>query len=102
MAIPEPWATELQDYRTSVGDAMAATIPTHITLLPPTEVSDAELTKVEEHLESAGAAAGGPRGGAHAGRGSRGGGGRRDPGVRGAPARHGHVPAGVTGGVRQP
>jgi 2'-5' RNA ligase len=56
VAIPEPWATELQDYRTSVGDAMAATIPTHITLLPPTEVSDAELTEVESHLESAAAA----------------------------------------------
>jgi 2'-5' RNA ligase len=50
VAIPEPWATELQDYRTSVGDEMAATIPTHITLIPPTDVSDEELEKVEVHL----------------------------------------------------
>ena len=50
LAIPEPWASELQDYRTSVGDAMAATIPTHITLVPPTEVTDMELGQIEEHL----------------------------------------------------
>jgi 2'-5' RNA ligase len=50
VAIPEPWATELQDYRTSVGDAMAATIPTHITLVPPTEVSDDDLEKITAHL----------------------------------------------------
>src|SRR5215212_5804218 len=41
IAIPEPWATELQDYRTSVGDTTAAHIPTHITLIPPAEVDDA-------------------------------------------------------------
>jgi 2'-5' RNA ligase len=50
VAIPEPWATELQDYRTSLGDAMAATIPTHVTLVPPTEVGDDELEKIEAHL----------------------------------------------------
>lgn len=50
VAIPEPWATELQDYRTSVGDTMAATIPTHITLVPPTEVTDDELGEIEAHL----------------------------------------------------
>jgi 2'-5' RNA ligase len=50
VAIPEPWATELQDYRTGVGDAMAATIPTHITLVPPTEVAERELTTIEAHL----------------------------------------------------
>ena len=52
VAIPEPWASELQDYRTGVGDSMAATIPTHITLVPPTEVTDAELSEIEEHLVS--------------------------------------------------
>jgi 2'-5' RNA ligase len=52
VAIPEPWATELQDYRTSVGDVMAATIPTHITLVPPTEVGD-DLHDVERHLAAA-------------------------------------------------
>jgi 2'-5' RNA ligase len=53
VAIPEPWASELQSYRTSIGDAMAATIPTHITLLPPTEVSEDDLDKVEAHLADA-------------------------------------------------
>jgi 2'-5' RNA ligase len=51
VAIPEPWATELQDYRTSVGDLTAPQIPTHITLIPPIEVGDSQLGDVEEHLE---------------------------------------------------
>jgi 2'-5' RNA ligase len=50
VAIPEPWATELQDYRTAVGDHTATMIPTHITLVPPTELSDADLAVVEDHL----------------------------------------------------
>lgn len=53
--IPEPWATELQDYRTAVGDTTAAQIPTHITLIPPTEVAEDDLGAVSAHL--AGAAA---------------------------------------------
>jgi 2'-5' RNA ligase len=55
VAIPEPWATQLQQYRTSIGDTMAATIPTHITLVPPTDVSDDDLEKIETHLEMAAA-----------------------------------------------
>ncbi|MEO5662908.1 MAG: 2'-5' RNA ligase family protein [Nocardioides sp.] len=50
VAIPEPWATELQDYRTSVGDLTATQIPTHITLIPPVDVSDVDLAVVESHL----------------------------------------------------
>jgi 2'-5' RNA ligase len=53
VAIPEPWATELQDYRTAVGDTTAAMIPTHITLVPPTEVDDEQLEKIEDHLAAA-------------------------------------------------
>lgn len=53
LAIPEPWATQLQDYRTAVGDTTATQIPTHITLIPPIEVEDAELTEVHEHLTRA-------------------------------------------------
>ena len=55
VAIPEPWATQLQDYRTSVGDTTAAMIPTHITLVPPTEVDELHLAEVEKHLEEAAA-----------------------------------------------
>ena len=50
LAIPEPWATQLQDYRTSVGDTTASMIPTHITLAPPTEVTCEDLPVVEDHL----------------------------------------------------
>jgi 2'-5' RNA ligase len=53
VAIPEPWATELQDYRTSVGDTTATQIPTHITLIPPVEIADGDLAAVEEHLDEA-------------------------------------------------
>ena len=53
IAIPEPWASELQDYRTSVGDTTATQIPTHITLVPPTEVPGADLRAVCAHLAEA-------------------------------------------------
>lgn len=53
VAIPEPWATALQDYRTALGDTTAAMIPTHITLVPPTEVDDAALPEVVKHLGEA-------------------------------------------------
>ena len=55
VAIPEPWATQLQDYRTAVGDATASMIPTHITLVPPTEIEDVDLPEVEKHLLEAAA-----------------------------------------------
>ncbi|MGA8845403.1 MAG: 2'-5' RNA ligase family protein [Nocardioides sp.] len=57
VAIPEPWATELQDYRAELGDATAAMIPTHITLVPPTEVAG-ELGDIEAHLTRAAAEVG--------------------------------------------
>lgn len=50
LAIPEPWGTRLQEYRTSLGDATAHAIPTHITLIPPTEIDPDALGAVEEHL----------------------------------------------------
>ena len=53
IAIPEPWASELQDYRTSIGDTTAAQIPTHITLIPPTELDEADIEPIAEHLASA-------------------------------------------------
>ncbi|MDQ1104462.1 2'-5' RNA ligase [Nocardioides zeae] len=51
LALPEPWAEELQSYRRSLGDATADLIPTHITLIPPTEVPEPELHVVREHLD---------------------------------------------------
>ena len=53
VAVPEPWASELQRYRAGLGDPLAAAIPTHITLVPPTVVDDPELAAVERHLADA-------------------------------------------------
>jgi 2'-5' RNA ligase len=51
VAVPEPWGTELQDYRIGVGDDTARHIPTHITLLPPHEVAQDDIEGVIAHLE---------------------------------------------------
>jgi 2'-5' RNA ligase len=53
VAIPEPWATELQEYRSAVGDLTAAKIPTHITLVPPTDIAPEALDDIETHLAAA-------------------------------------------------
>jgi 2'-5' RNA ligase len=55
IAVPEPWAGELQRLRASFGDPLAEAIPTHVTLVPPTEVSDS-LDKIERHLAEVAAA----------------------------------------------
>ena len=49
VAIPEPWASQLQQYRESIGDTTASTIPTHITLVPPTELDG--RAEVDAHLD---------------------------------------------------
>jgi 2'-5' RNA ligase len=61
LSLPEPWATQLQDYRTEIGDTTATMIPTHITLVPPTEVDDEHLTSIEKHLAEVAAEARGFR-----------------------------------------
>jgi 2'-5' RNA ligase len=50
VAIPEPWGGELQQFRESFGDPLAKAIPTHVTLLPPTQVRAAAMPEVERHL----------------------------------------------------
>jgi 2'-5' RNA ligase len=52
IAVPEPYGTELQDRRHAFGDPLAASIPTHVTLLPPTVIDDESLEVVTKHLES--------------------------------------------------
>ena len=54
--VPEPFAAELQGWRHSFGDPMAAAIPPHITLMPPTVVPAGELSTVEKHLAEVAAA----------------------------------------------
>jgi len=50
IAIPSPYAEQLQARRASYGDPLAHSIPTHVTLLPPTEVRVDQLDGVSEHL----------------------------------------------------
>ncbi|HEY8481017.1 MAG TPA: 2'-5' RNA ligase family protein [Spirillospora sp.] len=49
--IPDPHGAFLQARRASFGDPLANAIPTHITLLPPTQVPADALGEVEEHLQ---------------------------------------------------
>ncbi len=51
IAIPAPFAGELQRLRASFGDPSAESIPTHVTLLPPTEIADDQVPEILEHLE---------------------------------------------------
>ncbi|WP_233617425.1 2'-5' RNA ligase family protein [Actinomadura sp. WAC 06369] len=50
--IPEPFGSWLQARRASYGDPLAGAIPTHITLLPPTEVDAAALGVIDRHLRA--------------------------------------------------
>ncbi len=50
VSIPEPYSSDLQAHRESFGDPLATSIPTHITLLPPTPVPAGDMQQVEEHL----------------------------------------------------
>jgi 2'-5' RNA ligase len=50
LTVPEPWGDELQEQRAAYGDRLAWTIPTHITLLPPTQVPRERLPQIDEHL----------------------------------------------------
>lgn len=54
--IPEPWGSQLQAYRESLGDPMAELIPPHITLVPPVDLAPAVADDIEEHLTEAGRA----------------------------------------------
>ncbi|UYQ63965.1 2'-5' RNA ligase family protein [Streptomyces peucetius] len=52
IAVPEPYGSLLQERRAGFGDPAAHGIPTHVTLLPPTEVDSSLLPAVEAHLEA--------------------------------------------------
>ncbi|KPI25507.1 2'-5' RNA ligase family protein [Streptomyces sp. NPDC048253] len=56
IAVPEPHGSLLQERRLGFGDAAAHGIPTHVTLLPPTEVGKSALPAVEAHLGEVAAA----------------------------------------------
>ena len=50
IAVPDPWGTQLQEYRSALGDDTAGGIPTHVTLMPPVEVAAEDLPRLERHL----------------------------------------------------
>ena len=51
--VPEPYGEMLREKRADFGDALAETVPTHVTLIPPTEVADDELEGVRLALDRA-------------------------------------------------
>lgn len=53
IAIPQPHATVLANWRRRVGDPAAELIWPHVTLLPPTPVVAGDLESIEEHLTAA-------------------------------------------------
>lgn len=53
IAVPDPEGSSLQEYRVALGDETARHIPTHITLVPPTEIPDGLLPEVTAHLQAA-------------------------------------------------
>jgi 2'-5' RNA ligase len=52
IAVPEPYATQLREWREHFGDPQARLVPTHVTLLPPTAVPSAAMPAIEAHLRS--------------------------------------------------
>ncbi|MEV3992215.1 2'-5' RNA ligase family protein [Streptomyces sp. NPDC049837] len=56
IAVPEPYGSLLQERRAGFGDPAAHGIPTHVTLLPPTEVEAARLPAIRAHLAEVAAA----------------------------------------------
>jgi 2'-5' RNA ligase len=51
VTVPEPWSSTLQQAREDFGDPMAAAIPPHVTLLPPTAVADDVMPGFLSHLK---------------------------------------------------
>jgi 2'-5' RNA ligase len=55
IAIPQPHATVLANWRRQVGDPVADLVFPHVTLLPPTPVPADSMDEVEKHLADAAA-----------------------------------------------
>lgn len=50
--IPPPFGVELESWRRSIGDPTVDAIPSHITLIPPTDVDSVEREAIEKHLSA--------------------------------------------------
>jgi 2'-5' RNA ligase len=51
IAVPAPYAGELQRLRASFGDPSARSVPTHVTLLSPMQIADETVPQIHEHLQ---------------------------------------------------
>ncbi len=51
IALAEPWATQLQEYRASLGDETAGLIPTHVTLVPPVDLAEPQIVAATDLLD---------------------------------------------------
>ena len=52
VGIPEPYGSQLVEWRRGLGDPNADAIPPHVTLLPPTRLPRERLPAVVAHLEA--------------------------------------------------
>jgi len=50
VAVPEPYGSQLTAVRKRLGDPEVRSVPTHITLLPPTTVDSVLVPEIHEHL----------------------------------------------------
>lgn len=57
IAIPAPYGELLQAKRASFGDPLADSIPTHVTLLGPTEIAEDDMEAAVAHLQKVSAGA---------------------------------------------
>lgn len=52
LSIPEPHGSTLTWWRCKVGDPLAASVPPHVTLLPPTQLDVADVDASVKHLSA--------------------------------------------------
>ncbi|CAG7574044.1 2'-5' RNA ligase [Barrientosiimonas humi] len=55
--VPAPYGEQLQDARRRSGDPLADAVPTHVTLMPPTDLAQVEQPEFTQHLRAVAAAA---------------------------------------------
>lgn len=48
--VPQPWGARLDTARAATGDPQAPHVPSHVTLLGPTDIPDTALPDAERHL----------------------------------------------------
>lgn len=57
ISIPAPYGEQLRSARASFGDPLATSVPSHVTLLPPTVLSPDQDDEVDDHLRKVAEAA---------------------------------------------